>query len=175
MLKVYLAGEIHSNWREEIIQLCEKEKLKIEFSSPVTDHEASDNCGVEILGAEEKNFWKDRKGANINSIRTKKSIQDCDVIIVGGGPAGSAAALYAKKFGLKSVVLDKSFFPRDKVCGDALSGKCIRIMRELDLLKDVEKQRFLKKRKTKVYLKSLQQISLPKFLSLPLLQIQIIY
>ena len=85
MLKVYLAGEIHSNWREEIIQLCEKEKLEIEFSSPVTDHEASDNCGVEILGAEEKNFWKDRKGANINSIRTKKSIQDCDVIIVKFG------------------------------------------------------------------------------------------
>ena len=39
-----------------------------------------------------------------------------DVIIVGGGPAGSAAALYAKKFGLKSIVLDKSFFPRDKIC-----------------------------------------------------------
>ena len=77
MLKVYLAGEIHSNWREEIIQLCEKEKLEIKFSSPVTDHEASDNCGVEILG--------DRKGANINSIRTKKSIQDCDVIIVKFG------------------------------------------------------------------------------------------
>ena len=85
MLKVYLAGEIHSNWREEIIQLCEKEKLEIEFSYPVTDHEASDNCGVEILGAEEKNFQKDRKGANINSIRTKKSIQDCDVIIVKFG------------------------------------------------------------------------------------------
>ena len=85
MLKVYLAGEIHSNWREEIIQLCEKEKLEIEFSFPVTDHEASDNCGVEILGAEEKNFWRDRKGANINSIRTKKSIQDCDVIIVKFG------------------------------------------------------------------------------------------
>jgi YtoQ family protein len=72
MLNVYLAGEIHSNWREEIIQLCEKEKLDVKFTSPVTDHEASDNCGVEILGAEEKNFWKDRKGANINSIRTKK-------------------------------------------------------------------------------------------------------
>ena len=85
MLNVYLAGEIHSNWREEIIQLCEKEKLDVKFTSPITDHEASDNCGVEILGAEEKNFWKDRKGANINSIRTKKSIQDCDVIIVKFG------------------------------------------------------------------------------------------
>ena len=85
MLSVYLAGEIHSNWREEIIQLCEKEKLDVKFTSPVTDHESSDNCGIEILGDEDKNIWKDRKGANINSIRTKKSIQDCDVIIVKFG------------------------------------------------------------------------------------------
>ena len=85
MLKVYLAGEIHSNWREEIIESCKKEKLDVQFLSPVTDHESSDNCGVEILGEEEKNFWKDRKGANINSIRTKKSIQDSDVIIVKFG------------------------------------------------------------------------------------------
>ena len=85
MLNVYLAGEIHTNWREEIIDLCNKEKLDIKFTSPVTDHEASDNCGVEILGEEEKNMWKDRKGANINSIRTKKSIQDSDVVIVKFG------------------------------------------------------------------------------------------
>ena len=103
MLKVYLAGEIHSNWREEIIELCDKENLDIKFLSPVTDHESSDNCGVKILGEEEKNFWKDRKGANINSIRTKKSIKDSDVIIVKFGEkykqwnaafdAGYAAAL----------------------------------------------------------------------------------
>ena len=103
MLNVYLAGEIHSNWREEIIQLCKKEKLNIVFSSPITNHEASDNCGIEILGAEEKNFWKDNKGANINSIKTKKSIKDCDVVIVKFGEkykqwnaafdAGYAAAL----------------------------------------------------------------------------------
>ena len=85
MLKVYLAGEIHTSWREEIIDLCNKEKLDVKFTSPVTDHEASDNCGVEILGEEEKNMWKDRKGANINSIRTKKSIQDSDVVIVKFG------------------------------------------------------------------------------------------
>ena len=82
MLNVYLAGEIHSDWREEIIELCKKENLNIKFSSPITNHEASDNCGVEILGPEEKNFWKDRKGANINSIRTKKSIKDCDIVMM---------------------------------------------------------------------------------------------
>ena len=85
MLNVYLAGEIHTNWREEIIENCKKEKLDIQFSSPVTDHPSSDDCGVEILGPEEKNMWKDRKGANINSIRTKKSIKDSDVVVVKFG------------------------------------------------------------------------------------------
>ena len=103
MITVYLAGEIHSNWREEIINLCKVDKLDIKFTSPVTNHEYSDNVGVEILGGEEKNFWKDQKGANINSIRTKKSIQDCDLVIVKFGEkykqwnaafdAGYAAAL----------------------------------------------------------------------------------
>ena len=81
MITVYLAGEIHSNWREEVIDLCEVDKLDIQFTSPVTNHENSDNCGIDILGTEEKNFWKDQKGANINSIRTKKLIQDSDVVI----------------------------------------------------------------------------------------------
>ena len=85
MLNIYLAGEIHSDWRDEIIKLTKKNDLNVNFSSPVTDHDASDNCGVEILGPEEKNFWKDNKGAKINSIKTKKSIKDCDVVIVKFG------------------------------------------------------------------------------------------
>ena len=85
MLNVYLSGEIHTNWRDEIIQLCKKEKLNISFSSPITDHDASDNCGIDILGNEDKNFWKDNKGAKINSIKTKKSIKDSDLIIVKFG------------------------------------------------------------------------------------------
>lgn len=85
MLNVYLSGEIHSDWREEIIQLCKEENLNIKFSLPNTNHESSDNCGVEILGSEEKNFWKDSKGARINSIRTKKYIKDCDVVVVKFG------------------------------------------------------------------------------------------
>ena len=103
MLNVYLSGEIHSDWRQDIINLCNKENLEISFSSPITNHEASDNCGVEILGNEEKNFWKDNKGANINSIKTRKSIKDCDIVVVKFGEkykqwnaafdAGYAAAL----------------------------------------------------------------------------------
>ena len=82
MFKVYLAGEIHTNWREEIIENCKKENLDIQFSSHVTVDASSADCGVEILGPEEKNFWKDRKGANINSLRTKKSIKESDVVVV---------------------------------------------------------------------------------------------
>ena len=55
---VYLSGEIHTDWRERIIQGCAEKELDIEFSGPVTDHEASDKVGVNILGAEEKRFWK---------------------------------------------------------------------------------------------------------------------
>ena len=61
-----------------------------------------------------------------------------DVIIVGGGPAGATAALYAHREGLKSLLVDKAIFPRDKICGDALSGKTVRIMRELELIDGLE-------------------------------------
>ena len=62
-----------------------------------------------------------------------------DVIIVGAGPAGTTAALYAHRLGLNCILLEKAVFPRDKICGDALSGKSVRIMRELNLLDEVEK------------------------------------
>ena len=100
-LNVYLAGEIHSNWREAIINACGD--LEINWSSPVTDHEASDNCGVEIFGVEENKFWHDRKGALLNAIRTRTAIERCDVLVVCFGEkykqwnaafdAGFAAAL----------------------------------------------------------------------------------
>ncbi|MBI4529967.1 MAG: geranylgeranyl reductase family protein [Candidatus Latescibacteria bacterium] len=57
-----------------------------------------------------------------------------DLIIVGGGPAGATAALYAGRQGMKTLLLEKERFPRDKVCGDALSGKSVAVLRELDLL-----------------------------------------
>ena len=103
MLNIYLAGEIHSDWRDDIIQLTKKNDLNVNFSSPVTDHDASDNCGVEILGNEETQFWKDNKGANLNAIRTRKEIENSDIVIVKFGEkykqwnaafdAGYAAAL----------------------------------------------------------------------------------
>lgn len=62
-----------------------------------------------------------------------------DAIIVGGGPGGATTALYAERLGLKVLLLDKKHFPRDKICGDAISGKSILYLRELNLIEAVEK------------------------------------
>jgi len=85
MLKVYLAGEIHTNWRDNIIKKCKEENLEIEFSNPITNHELSDDVGVQILGKEDNKFWHDNKGAKINAIRTRSSIENSDIVVVRFG------------------------------------------------------------------------------------------
>jgi len=82
---VYLSGEVHSNWREEIENATYKENLPVQFYSPVTDHEKSDNCGDKILGEESNKFWKDHKSAKINAIRTRTLIDEADIVIVRFG------------------------------------------------------------------------------------------
>ena len=82
---VYLSGEIHTNWRDEIYQQSKDLDLNINFSSPVNSHATSDDCGAKILGKEESNFWHDHKGAKLNAIRTRKAIQSSDIIVVRFG------------------------------------------------------------------------------------------
>ena len=84
-LTVYLSGEIHTNWRNDIIKKCENLKLPIEFLSPVTNHQLSDDVGIEILGIEDKKFWHDHKSAKLNSIRTKNAIEQADIVVVRFG------------------------------------------------------------------------------------------
>lgn len=100
---IYLSGEIHTDWRQQIEQGSYEADLPVVFSAPVTNHEASDDCGVAILGAEEKNFWKDHKGAKVNALRTRTLIENADIVVVRFGEkyrqwnaafdAGYAAAL----------------------------------------------------------------------------------
>lgn len=100
-LNIYLSGEIHTDWREQII--AGAADLDVTFNSPVTDHAASDDCGVAILGAEDNKYWHDHKGAMVNAIRTRKGIEDADIVVVRFGEkyrqwnaafdAGYAAAL----------------------------------------------------------------------------------
>ncbi|WP_085901419.1 YtoQ family protein [Kiloniella majae] len=80
--KIYLSGEIHTNWREEIEQQVKALDLPVEIYAPVTDHASSDDCGVSILGAEEDKFWHDNKGAKVNAIRTRTLIEKSDVVVV---------------------------------------------------------------------------------------------
>jgi YtoQ family protein len=82
-LTLYLSGEIHSDWREQIISGAAG--MDVSFTGPVTDHAASDDCGVAILGDEPNKFWHDHKGAKINAIRTRKAIADADVVVVRFG------------------------------------------------------------------------------------------
>ena len=82
-LKVYLSGEIHTDWRDQIIRGASD--LDVSFDSPVTDHDASDDCGAAILGAEDSRFWHDHKGARLNAIRTRRGIEQADVVVVRFG------------------------------------------------------------------------------------------
>ena len=100
-LNVYLSGEIHTDWRERII--AGAEGRDVVFSAPITEHAASDDCGVAILGAEDNKYWHDHKGAMMNAIRTRTGLAEADVVVVRFGEkyrqwnaafdAGYAAAL----------------------------------------------------------------------------------
>tara|TARA_B100000686_G_scaffold127167_1_gene134436 strand:+ start:995 stop:1483 length:489 start_codon:yes stop_codon:yes gene_type:complete len=83
--KLYLSGEIHTDWRNEIKALCKIKNLPVTINSPNTIHENSDDCGVNILGQENNKFWHDHKGASINSIRNNTLIKETDIVIVKFG------------------------------------------------------------------------------------------
>ena len=101
--QVYLSGEIHTDWRERIEHGAQEAGLDVDFTGPVTDHAASDDAGVSILGPEDKPFWKDHQGAGVNAIRTRTLLQQADMVVVRFGEqyrqwnaafdAGVAAAL----------------------------------------------------------------------------------
>lgn len=107
-LNVYLSGEIHTDWREQIV--AGAEGLDVTFSGPVTDHDASDDCGVAILGAEPNKYWHDHKGAKVNAIRTRLGIESADVVVVRFGEKykqwnAAFDAGYASALGKSLIVL----------------------------------------------------------------------
>ena len=109
-MQVYLSGEIHTDWREQIIAACEG--LDVSFSAPVTDHAASDDCGVAIFGEEPDKFWHDRKGAMVNAIRTRGAIGAADVVVVRFGEQykqwnAAFDAGYASALGKSLIILQQ--------------------------------------------------------------------
>ncbi len=81
---VYLSGEIHTDWREQIMNGTDKLGLDISYTSAVTNHDASDAAG-DHLGNEDNNFWRDHKSAKVNAIRTKNLIEICDIAVIRFG------------------------------------------------------------------------------------------
>ena len=82
---IYLSGEIHSDWRERITIGLKEQHIDVNIYGPITNHEASDEVGVRILGPEENNFWKDHKAAKINALRTQTLIEKSDIVVVRFG------------------------------------------------------------------------------------------
>ena len=91
------------------------------------------NC--KFVSSKTDTFWE----KNIPTKMIPNDEVNFDIIIVGGGPAGSATACYAADEGLKVLLLEKEEFPRDKVCGDAVGGKALKHLEELNILKNLEK------------------------------------
>lgn len=81
---VYLSGEIHTDWREQIMRGAAELELPIDFTSAVTNHEASDAAG-DLLGPESNNFWRDHKSAKVNSMRTRTQLDRCDIAVIRFG------------------------------------------------------------------------------------------
>lgn len=82
--RVYLSGEIHTDWREEIRQGTAALGLDITYLSPVTNHDASDAAG-DHLGHEPESFWRDHKSSKVNLIRTKSLIESADLVVIRFG------------------------------------------------------------------------------------------
>ena len=83
-MKIYLSGEIHTDWREQIEAGCRAADLAVEFSGPVTDHDASDAAG-DLLGVPAENFWRDHQSSRVNLIRTQTLIQQADIAVIRFG------------------------------------------------------------------------------------------
>ncbi len=115
-LNIYLAGEVHTDWRDRIAEGVLAHELPVTLTAANTDHPSSDACGASILGAEDQRFWHDHKGAKLNAIRTRTLISRADIVVARFGPkyrqwnaafdAGLAVALGASLITLHDEDLD---------------------------------------------------------------------
>lgn len=97
-LIVYLAGQIHDDWREEVAQKANAKNLPLEFVGPQTNHDRSDNIGEEIQGKQPSNLYKDDAASDINNFRTQVLMQKADIVI----------ALFGEKYKQWNTAMDAS-------------------------------------------------------------------
>ncbi|MEK4761061.1 YtoQ family protein [Viridibacillus sp. FSL E2-0187] len=97
-LTVYLAGEIHSNWRQELKGKAEVLGIPLNFVGPMENHDRSDFIGEEILGEQPNAIYRDEAASKINNLRTQILIRKSDVVI----------ALFGEKYKQWNTAMDAS-------------------------------------------------------------------
>lgn len=97
-LTIYLAGQIHDDWREDVKGKANKRELPLEFVGPQTNHERSDNVGEDIIGKQPGNYYKDDAASAINNLRTQVLMQKADLVI----------ALFGEKYKQWNTAMDVS-------------------------------------------------------------------
>ncbi|MBD8006018.1 YtoQ family protein [Bacillus norwichensis] len=97
-LTVYLAGEIHSSWREEIKEKAQALQLPVDFVGPMENHDRSDAIGEEILGEQPDAIFRDEAASSFNNLRTQVLMQKADLVI----------ALFGEKYRQWNTAMDAS-------------------------------------------------------------------
>ena len=139
MYTIYLAGEIHSNWREEIIVACEN--YDIEFLTPEHVHANSDDIGKDVVGEQESDFYNDHVSAKINSMRNHTFIKRADIVVVKFGEKykqwnAAFDAGYANALDKKLIVIHPEEFTHALKEIDAAASAVVRSESQvIDILK----------------------------------------
>lgn len=78
---VYLAGEIHTDWRQELIEKVTSLGLDYEFVSPQLVHDRSDNIGEDVQGEQPNAYFRDLAASDINNFRTELLLNKAEIVI----------------------------------------------------------------------------------------------
>jgi YtoQ family protein len=95
---IYLAGEIHTNWRDKIKDEAASKNLPFQFVGPMEMHDLSDNIGEKVLGEQPNSIFKDDAASSINNFRTSVLMNKSDIVI----------ALFGEKYKQWNTAMDAS-------------------------------------------------------------------
>ena len=84
-LTVYLAGQIHDDWRDRLRQQAEARGIAVDFVGPQDEHDLSDGIGEQILGEQESARWRDELASQANNLRTRILMQRADAVVAQFG------------------------------------------------------------------------------------------
>ena len=84
-LTVYLAGQIHDDWRDRLRAEAKRREIDVEFVGPQGEHDLSDGIGEQILGEQESARWKDEVASQVNNLRTRVLMSRSDAVVAQFG------------------------------------------------------------------------------------------